>query len=49
MIFEEHSPGKVIVNQKLLLELKDKAKKYDDLMAIQREKDLPKKQEKGGK
>jgi len=47
-IFEKHSLGKVVVDQDVLLELKNKAKKYDDLMAKQREKDYPDKKQ-GGK
>ncbi|WP_018132299.1 hypothetical protein [Effusibacillus pohliae] len=41
MIFEPHSPGKVIVSEDLLLEWKEKAKKYEDLLQELREQEHP--------
>lgn len=32
MIFQEHSPGKMIVDEEILLEWKDKAKRYEDMV-----------------
>lgn len=49
MIFEKDSTGKVIISQDLLLELKEKAQKYDDLLQEQRDKERLKKKEQGGK
>jgi hypothetical protein len=49
MIFEQDSSGKVIIPQDLLLELKEKAQKYDDLLQEQRDKEHLKKKERGGK
>lgn len=49
MLFEQDSPGKVIIPQDLLLELKEKAQKYEDLMEEQRDKEHSKKKKQGGK
>lgn len=48
MIFEKDSTGKVIISQDLLLELKEKAQKYDDLLQEQRDKERLEKKEQGG-